>query len=372
MEWVETTGKSRRPGEGSRLRSARCRRRRRRVRSARGASHGPVRTSSGRSPRPRPGPTDDGSPEAGSPRPAPRATADRRTSADTAVDDRRRGGVDQRRRRRGREPRPSATEPRAPSRAAAHATRPRPVTDRRQRRDHEQRAATDASREDACRAVAVEDVRAAAEEFAGGLVDAFGLQATTSSTVDGNEIEVRIDADGDGLGLLIGPGGRTLLAIQDLARVAAQRRLGDHDTRLRIDVAGYREKRRVALERFARDGRRPGQGVGHRPLARTDAVSRPQGHPRHADDDRGGRRAAPRAKTRTAGSSSARPDRTAGTSTILTLAREALASVAAPRHARCRADRRRHRPQRRRSSPRSPTCPARSSISAAAAASPVW
>ena len=99
--------------------------------------------------------------------------------------------------------------------------------------------------------VAVEDVRAAAEDFARGLVEAFGLQASTSSAVDGTEIEVRIDADGNGLGLLIGPSGRTLLAIQDLARVAAQRRLGDHETRLRIDVAGYREKRRGALERFA-------------------------------------------------------------------------------------------------------------------------
>ncbi|HET9667832.1 MAG TPA: R3H domain-containing nucleic acid-binding protein [Desertimonas sp.] len=99
--------------------------------------------------------------------------------------------------------------------------------------------------------VAVEDVRAAAEEFARGLVEAFGLQGSTSSVVDGTEIEVRIDADGNGLGLLIGPSGRTLLAIQDLARVAAQRRLGDHETRLRIDVAGYREKRRGALERFA-------------------------------------------------------------------------------------------------------------------------
>ncbi|HEY3484626.1 MAG TPA: R3H domain-containing nucleic acid-binding protein, partial [Ilumatobacteraceae bacterium] len=57
---------------------------------------------------------------------------------------------------------------------------------------------------------------------------------------------------GNDLGLLIGPGGRTLLAVQDLARVAAQRRLGDHDTRLRVDVAGYRERRREALERFAR------------------------------------------------------------------------------------------------------------------------
>jgi len=99
--------------------------------------------------------------------------------------------------------------------------------------------------------VEVDQVRVAAEQFATGLVDAFGLVGTTSATVDGNEIEVRIDAQGDGLGLLIGPGGRTLLAIQDLARVAAQRRLGDHETRLRIDVAGYREKRRVALERFA-------------------------------------------------------------------------------------------------------------------------
>jgi spoIIIJ-associated protein len=101
--------------------------------------------------------------------------------------------------------------------------------------------------------VAVEDVRVAAEGFAQGLVSAFGLQATTSSQVEGNEIEVRIDAAGDGLGLLIGPSGRTLLAIQDLARVAAQRRLGDHETRLRVDVAGYREKRRTALERFARE-----------------------------------------------------------------------------------------------------------------------
>ena len=44
--------------------------------------------------------------------------------------------------------------------------------------------------------VAVDDVRAAALEFARGLVEAFGLQASTSSAVDGTEIEVRIDADG--------------------------------------------------------------------------------------------------------------------------------------------------------------------------------
>jgi spoIIIJ-associated protein len=103
--------------------------------------------------------------------------------------------------------------------------------------------------DDAAPAVAIDDVRDAAIQFVAGLTDAFGFEATVDARVDGSEIEVQVS--GSSLGLLIGPGGRTLLGIQDLARVAAQRRLGDHDTRLRVDVAGYREKRRLALERFA-------------------------------------------------------------------------------------------------------------------------
>jgi spoIIIJ-associated protein len=93
-------------------------------------------------------------------------------------------------------------------------------------------------------------VGAAAVAFVEGLVDAFGLVGTTELASVETEFEVSVN--GDDLGLLIGPGGRTLSAVQDLARVAAQRRLGDHETRLRVDVAGYRERRRAALERFAR------------------------------------------------------------------------------------------------------------------------
>lgn len=95
----------------------------------------------------------------------------------------------------------------------------------------------------------VEAVRTAALGFVEGLTGAFGFDAEVTAVVEGSEIEVRVN--GPSLGLLIGPGGRTLLAIQDLTRVAAQRRLGDHDTRLRVDVAGYRERRREALVRFA-------------------------------------------------------------------------------------------------------------------------
>ncbi len=93
-----------------------------------------------------------------------------------------------------------------------------------------------------------EAVGVAAVGFVEGLVGAMGLEATTRLDRDGSELEVVVE--GTGLGLLIGPGGQTLLAAQSLARVAAQRRLGDHDTRLRLDVAGYRAKRKVALEQF--------------------------------------------------------------------------------------------------------------------------
>jgi spoIIIJ-associated protein len=98
--------------------------------------------------------------------------------------------------------------------------------------------------------VSPEEVGDAAVAFMDGLTSAFGFTGSAALTVDGTELDVAVA--GEGLGLLVGSGGRTLNAIQDLVRVAAQRRLGDHETRLRIDVAGYRERRSSALATFAR------------------------------------------------------------------------------------------------------------------------
>ncbi|MBM3805741.1 MAG: Jag N-terminal domain-containing protein [Actinobacteria bacterium] len=92
-------------------------------------------------------------------------------------------------------------------------------------------------------------VSAAATTFLEGLVKSAGLTGSVSAKIDGEHID--IDVLGDDLGFLVGTKGATLLAVQDLTRVVSQRRLGDHDTRLRVDVAGYREKRREALTRFA-------------------------------------------------------------------------------------------------------------------------
>jgi spoIIIJ-associated protein len=97
--------------------------------------------------------------------------------------------------------------------------------------------------------VAPAEVAEAAKAFMSGLAAAFGTTADTTVEIDGTDIDVRVT--GSELGLMVGHGGRTLMAVQDLARVASQRRLGDHDTRLRIDVGGYREKRGEALGRFA-------------------------------------------------------------------------------------------------------------------------
>lgn len=91
-------------------------------------------------------------------------------------------------------------------------------------------------------------VAASAETFLQGLAVALGAEATTAVAIDGDNIEVQLN--GSELGLLVGPRGSTLQAVQDLTRVVSQRRMGDHDTRLRIDIGGYRAKRREALSRF--------------------------------------------------------------------------------------------------------------------------
>jgi spoIIIJ-associated protein len=105
----------------------------------------------------------------------------------------------------------------------------------------------------------------AAVSFVSGVVEAFGRSAKVEMHLEGDEIEIQ--ANGEDLGLLVGPGGRTLLALQDLTRVVAQRRLGDHVTRLRVDVAGYRERRNAALQKFVTGVANQVIETGHSPIA---------------------------------------------------------------------------------------------------------
>jgi spoIIIJ-associated protein len=98
--------------------------------------------------------------------------------------------------------------------------------------------------------VTVEEQATIMRSFLDGLIDAFDFDATISDErVDDDTIELRVE--GEDLGLLIGPKGQTLQAVQELARTVVQRQAsGTHHGRVRIDVAGYRQRRREALERF--------------------------------------------------------------------------------------------------------------------------
>ncbi len=86
--------------------------------------------------------------------------------------------------------------------------------------------------------------------FLEGLLTAFRLEGEASHTKTDDDT-VEIDLRGDDLGLLIGPKGQTLNALHDLSRTVLQRQAtGRYEGRVRIDVGGYRTKRREALARF--------------------------------------------------------------------------------------------------------------------------
>jgi spoIIIJ-associated protein len=89
-----------------------------------------------------------------------------------------------------------------------------------------------------------------AESFVRGVVDGFGFNATVESSISEDVIQVRVA--GEGLGLLVGPRGVTVDALQELTRTAVQHRSEEHAGRIHVDVAGYRARRAAALQDFAR------------------------------------------------------------------------------------------------------------------------
>jgi len=136
-------------------------------------------------------------------------------------------------------------KPAADARPARRPRAPKPTIEQRDAPESSASAAVRAPRP----AVSADQVGQEAVKFMDGLVAAFGVEGVSELVVVDEDLEVRVT--GANLGLLVGPRGTTLQAIQDLARVASQRRLGDQDTRLRIDIGGYRERRREALTAFA-------------------------------------------------------------------------------------------------------------------------
>ena len=86
--------------------------------------------------------------------------------------------------------------------------------------------------------------------FLQGIIDGFGVDATALTTLEDDTLIGAID--GSDVGLMVGPKAGTLRAIQEIARTSMQQAADGRDTnRLTIDVGGYRERRRAALQGFA-------------------------------------------------------------------------------------------------------------------------
>lgn len=92
--------------------------------------------------------------------------------------------------------------------------------------------------------VAVEEQAAIVKSFLAGLLEAFGLEGQVSTRVDGDIIYA--DVTGDQTEALVGPKGAILDAVLDLCRTMVHRQ-SQAGARLRLDIAGYTERRREAL-----------------------------------------------------------------------------------------------------------------------------
>jgi spoIIIJ-associated protein len=96
--------------------------------------------------------------------------------------------------------------------------------------------------------VSLDELAAEGTRFIGGLVETVGLAATVHPAIDDDRLSFSIK--GKGLGVLVGRGGRTADAIQELTRAVLLKSSQGSDVRISVDVDGYRELRRSALVDF--------------------------------------------------------------------------------------------------------------------------
>lgn len=96
--------------------------------------------------------------------------------------------------------------------------------------------------------VSIEEQAGIAKEFIEGLLEAFGLDGRVETRVE-DEI-LFIDVTGDQTEALVGQKGSILQAIHELTRTVIQRKTF-RAPRMRLDIAGYTERRRAALKIFA-------------------------------------------------------------------------------------------------------------------------
>lgn len=96
--------------------------------------------------------------------------------------------------------------------------------------------------------LSLEEQATVTREFLEGLVEAFGLEGTVTTTLEDDVIIA--DVSGDQTEAMVGIRGSVRSAIHELTRTVLQRYSKD-TARIRLDIAGYAERRRKALSIYA-------------------------------------------------------------------------------------------------------------------------
>jgi spoIIIJ-associated protein len=96
--------------------------------------------------------------------------------------------------------------------------------------------------------LSVEDQAGIARDFLEGLLSAYGLEGEVTTEVDDDVVVANVS--GEQTEALVGVRGSVRSAIHELTRTVIQRDTKD-SSRLRLDIAGYGERRRQALSIYA-------------------------------------------------------------------------------------------------------------------------
>lgn len=96
--------------------------------------------------------------------------------------------------------------------------------------------------------VSIEEQAEMAKGFLEGLLEAFGLEGKVETRIEDDILF--IDVTGGQTEALVGPKGSIMQAVHELTRTVIQRKTY-RAPRMRLDIAGYAERRRAALKIFA-------------------------------------------------------------------------------------------------------------------------
>ena len=136
------------------------------------------------------------------------------------------------------------------NRSGGKQSQSRPPDKRRQEKKVSQQQDDNRSkdRDDRPEQAPIEEQAKVAAAFIQGLLDAFGLEGTVETRIDDDVLY--LDVQGEQTEALVGQKGSVMQSVLELTRTVVQRKTYGAP-RMRIDIAGYAERRRAALNIYA-------------------------------------------------------------------------------------------------------------------------